>query len=60
MRGNAERILKLMPANLAGPYVPNTTIRQVRRPFRCNHIRTTVQTRFDRYSSHNLPRGEGA
>jgi len=42
MRGKAERIFKLMTASLAGPYVPNTTILQVRRPFRCDHIRTTV------------------
>ena len=60
MRGKAERILKLMTASLAGPYVPNTTIPQVRRPFRCDHIRTTVHTRFEKYSSHNLLRGEGA
>jgi hypothetical protein len=59
MRGKADRMLKLRSAGRAGPHVPNTTIRQVRRPFGCDHIRTTVRTRMDRYSDHSLLKSEG-
>ena len=60
MCGKADRILKLISAGRAGPDVPNAMLGKVRRPFRCNHIRTTVRTRIDGYFGHNLPRGEGA
>ena len=60
MRGEANRILKLISAGRAGPHVPNAMLGEVRRPFRCDDIRTTVRTRIDGYSSHCLPRSEGA
>ena len=52
MCGKADRILKLISAGRAGLHVPNAR--------RGAQTITTVQTRLDRYFSHNLPRGEGA
>ena len=45
-------ILELISTGLASPYVPNTIIRQMLRPFRRNDIRTTLRTLIDRRFTH--------
>jgi hypothetical protein len=39
----ADILLKLMAAGLAEPDVPNTTIRDMPGPFRCDYIRTALR-----------------
>ena len=38
-----DGVLKLISAVLAGPYVANTMVRQMLRPFRCNDNRTALR-----------------
>ena len=39
----ADILFKLISAGFAGPAVPNTTIRDMFGPFRCDHIRTALR-----------------
>jgi hypothetical protein len=39
-----DRVLKPISASLAGPQIPNTSVRQMLRPFWGNDIRTAVRT----------------
>jgi hypothetical protein len=52
LRREVDRILELISTGLASPYVPNTIIRQMLRPFRRNDIRTTLRTLIDRHFTH--------
>ncbi len=51
-RSKVDRILKLIPARIAGPYVANTMVRQMLRPFCCNDSGTTLRTLIHRYPTH--------
>jgi hypothetical protein len=42
-----NRILKLIPAIVAGPYISDTKVRQVLRPYRRNQIGTALRTLID-------------
>jgi hypothetical protein len=42
--GEIDRIFKLVSARLAGPYVPNTALGPMLRPFWCNDSTTTLRT----------------
>jgi hypothetical protein len=42
-----NRVLVAVAASIAGPQVPNTMIRQMLRPFRCNDLRLTLYTLGD-------------
>src|SRR5262249_60094125 len=46
-RRKVDRILKPISAGFTGPEVPNTTLRHVLRPFRCDHVGTTLGTLHD-------------
>ena len=50
--GEIDRIFKLVSARLAGPYVPNTALGPMLRPFWCNDSATTLRTLDDRPVTH--------
>jgi hypothetical protein len=47
LRRQVDRIFNLTSAGFAEPHVPNTMIRHMLGPFRCDHISTTERTFTD-------------